>query len=98
LRAATRRRAATFGRRALRFATRLPAFRLAVLTLARRTGFFARGAARFLADAFFFAAFRAPPPARRRAAPFFFEARPAFRAAIVRYLRTLTVTDKLRRL
>jgi hypothetical protein len=96
--AATRRRATAFGRRTLRFAARLPAFLLALLTLARRTGFFARGAARFLADAFFFDAFRAPPPARRRAAPFLFEARPAFRVAIVRYLRTLTVTDKLRRL
>jgi hypothetical protein len=96
--AATRRRVATFDLRTLRFVTRLPTFRLAVLTLARRTGFFARVAARFFAEAFFFDAFRAALPARRRAAPFFFEARPAFRVAIVRYLRTLTVTDKLRRL
>jgi hypothetical protein len=86
---ATRRRAASFGRRT-RFATRLPAFRLADLTLARRTGFRARGAARVFAEAFFFDAFRAPLPERRRAAPFFFEARPAFRVAIVRYLQTLT--------
>jgi hypothetical protein len=81
---------AAFGRRTLRFVARLATLRLAVLTLARRIGFRARGVARFFAVAFFFDAFRALLTPRRRAALFFFEARPAFRVAIVRYLRTLT--------